>query len=74
MLYAPGLYTGYAAKTLPGVREALELHRWAEAAEYVPVAASCLDAAAARIDQAAALLSARAAPARGGAVPPPADN
>src|SRR5581483_11754197 len=24
MLYAPGLYTGYGVKTLPGVREAIE--------------------------------------------------
>ena len=23
-MYAPGLYTGYGVKTLPGVREALE--------------------------------------------------
>jgi len=77
MLYAPGLYTGYAAKTLPGVREAIELHRWADASAYIPVAASCLEAAAARIEQATALLGARAkAPARGGAVtpPPPQDN
>jgi len=77
MLYAPGLYTGYAAKTLPGVREAVELHRWADASDYVAVAATCFEALAARIDQAAALLSARAkAPARGGAVtpPPPQDN
>ena len=24
MLYAPGYYTGYAVKTMPGVREAME--------------------------------------------------
>jgi N-acetylated-alpha-linked acidic dipeptidase len=30
-LYAPGLYTGYGAKTLPGVREAVEGSRWDEA-------------------------------------------
>ena len=27
LLYAPGIYTGYGAKTLPGVREALEQRR-----------------------------------------------
>ena len=27
-LYAPGYYTGYAAKTLPGVREAMEEQQW----------------------------------------------
>jgi N-acetylated-alpha-linked acidic dipeptidase len=31
-LAAPGQYTGYGAKTLPGVREALELGRFEEAA------------------------------------------
>ncbi len=30
-IYAPGLYTGYGAKTLPGVREAVEAGRWTEA-------------------------------------------
>ncbi len=31
--YAPGFYTGYAAKTLPGVREAIEAGNWQEAAD-----------------------------------------
>lgn len=31
MLYAPGVYSGYGAKTLPGVREAIEQKRWDEA-------------------------------------------
>ena len=30
-IYAPGYYTGYAVKTLPGVREAIEQKRWQEA-------------------------------------------
>jgi N-acetylated-alpha-linked acidic dipeptidase len=30
-IYAPGMYTGYSAKTLPGVREAVEAGRWQEA-------------------------------------------
>lgn len=39
MLYAPGVYTGYEVKTVPGVREAIEWKRWAEAdAEIVRVA------------------------------------
>ena len=28
MIYAPGRFTGYGAKTLPGVREAIEDERW----------------------------------------------
>jgi N-acetylated-alpha-linked acidic dipeptidase len=35
--YAPGFYTGYAAKTLPGVREAIEADNWAEAADQQKV-------------------------------------
>jgi N-acetylated-alpha-linked acidic dipeptidase len=35
--YAPGFYTGYAAKTLPGVREAIEAGNWAEAADQEKV-------------------------------------
>lgn len=31
ILYAPGLYTGYSAKTLPGIREAIEQADWFEA-------------------------------------------
>ena len=30
-IYAPGLHTGYAVKTLPGVREAIEQKKWKEA-------------------------------------------
>ena len=30
-IYAPGLYTGYGVKTLPGIREAVEASRWDEA-------------------------------------------
>jgi N-acetylated-alpha-linked acidic dipeptidase len=31
LLYAPGTYAGYGAKTMPGPREAIELKRYAEA-------------------------------------------
>jgi len=30
-IYAPGYYTGYGVKTLPGIREALEQRNWKEA-------------------------------------------
>jgi len=53
MVYAPGLHTGYGAKTLPGVREAVEERRWAEAADYVVVTARALDAYRAALDAAA---------------------
>jgi N-acetylated-alpha-linked acidic dipeptidase len=52
MVYAPGLHTGYAAKTLPAVREAVEERRWAEAADYVPVTAAALEAYRAALESA----------------------
>jgi len=55
-IYAPGFYTGYGVKTLPGVREALEQHNWNEAAEQVTLAASTLRQIAGEIDRATALL------------------
>jgi len=27
-IYAPGFYTGYGVKTLPGIREAIEQEEW----------------------------------------------
>ena len=34
-IYAPGFYTGYGVKTLPGVREAIEQKDWKEAQEEI---------------------------------------
>ncbi len=51
-IYAPGFYTGYGVKTLPGVREALEQKNWAEASEQVNVVSKTLDAMSAQIDAA----------------------
>ena len=56
MIYAPGLLTGYGSKTLPGVREAIESRRWAEASDMIGRTAAVLDAASAKIDQATAAL------------------
>jgi N-acetylated-alpha-linked acidic dipeptidase len=52
-VYAPGFYTGYGVKTLPGVREAIEQRNWSEAAAQVDVAAQTLNAFADEIDKAA---------------------
>ena len=42
-LYAPGFYTGYGVKTMPGVREAIEEKNWQLAdAEIVRIAAALL--------------------------------
>ncbi|HMC87447.1 MAG TPA: transferrin receptor-like dimerization domain-containing protein, partial [Chitinophagaceae bacterium] len=36
-IYAPGFYTGYGVKTLPGIREALEQRNWKEAQENADI-------------------------------------
>ncbi|NIG52147.1 transferrin receptor-like dimerization domain-containing protein [Chitinophaga sp. Cy-1792] len=41
-LYAPGFYTGYGVKTVPGVREAIEQRRWHEAGEQIKVVAAAI--------------------------------
>lgn len=43
LLYAPGTLTGYGAKTLPGVREALEQMRFDEAKEQLALAAKVIE-------------------------------
>jgi N-acetylated-alpha-linked acidic dipeptidase len=56
LIYAPGRFTGYGAKTLPGVREAIEDQRWADANRYVKLTADALQAYCDRLDQATAVL------------------
>ena len=54
-IYAPGFYTGYGVKTLPGIREAIEQRNWKEAAEEIGIVANIIDGFAAQIDKAAGL-------------------
>jgi N-acetylated-alpha-linked acidic dipeptidase len=56
-LYAPGFYTGYAVKTVPAVREAIELKKWKQADEAIIVVARVLEDEAALISSAAQKLS-----------------
>lgn len=62
MVYAPGRFTGYGAKTLPGVREAIEDERWDDANAYVGYTAKALNAYADLLDQGVALMGGPAAP------------
>ncbi|MEJ7616602.1 MAG: M28 family metallopeptidase [Pyrinomonadaceae bacterium] len=55
-IYAPGFYTGYGVKTLPGIREAIEQRDWREASEQIGVAAETLARLAAEIDRATDLV------------------
>ena len=53
MIYAPGQYTGYGVKTIPGVREAIEQKKWKEADEQMLRASAALQSEAELIDSAA---------------------
>jgi N-acetylated-alpha-linked acidic dipeptidase len=55
-IYAPGMLTGYAAKTLPGVREAVEAQQWDEANQQTRKLAETLRVAAVQVEEAARLL------------------
>ena len=57
LIYAPGVYTGYAAKTLPGIREAVEAGKSDEAREQAARVVEALSAFNDRIAQATAILN-----------------
>jgi len=56
LIYAPGVYTGYAAKTLPGIREALEAGRTDEARDEAARVVRALSTLGDQISQATTLL------------------
>jgi N-acetylated-alpha-linked acidic dipeptidase len=41
-IYAPGFYTGYGVKTLPGIREAVDSKNWTLAQQETQVLQQCL--------------------------------
>ena len=45
VIYAPGLYTGYGVKTIPGVREAVDAANYTRAAEQAQVVIRALERA-----------------------------
>jgi N-acetylated-alpha-linked acidic dipeptidase len=56
LLYAPGVYAGYGAKTMPGVREGIEEGRYGEAEEEIVRVAKVVDAERALLDSASTVL------------------
>lgn len=50
-IYAPGFYTGYGVKTLPGIREAIEQRNWAETSEQIKIAATSINRMADYLDK-----------------------
>jgi N-acetylated-alpha-linked acidic dipeptidase len=52
-IYAPGFYTGYGVKTLPGVRESIEQRKWNEIGPQIANVAAALDRYSTELDRAA---------------------
>ena len=55
-IYAPGYYTGYGVKTLPGIREGIEEKHWQEAQEHIEIVAKTIRTYIGEINKAAGLL------------------
>jgi N-acetylated-alpha-linked acidic dipeptidase len=55
-IYAPGTTTGYGAKTLPGVREAVDAQHWEEANQQARRLTQVLRAMTAQVEEATRLL------------------
>jgi len=55
-VYAPGFYTGYGVKTLPGIREGIEERNWKEAQENIEVVAKTMEAYTGQVKQATNLV------------------
>jgi N-acetylated-alpha-linked acidic dipeptidase len=53
LLYAPGVYAGYGVKTIPGVREGIELKKYAEADQEIVRVSKSLEDEAVLIESAA---------------------
>ena len=53
-IYAPGFYTGYGVKTIPGVREAVDSKNWDLAEKELGIVSSCLEAMNAAVKDAIA--------------------
>jgi len=55
-IYAPGAYTGYGAKPIAAVREAMDKKDWEQADAQIPRIGKILESAAASIDSVSAQL------------------
>jgi N-acetylated-alpha-linked acidic dipeptidase len=58
LLYAPGFYTGYGVKTMPGIREAIEQDKWTDVNGEITRVADALQRESALVNEAARLLDA----------------
>ena len=59
LAYAPGFYTGYGVKTLPGIREGIEQRAWDEPRKFIPIVVTAINKLTAQVEQASLLLTPR---------------
>jgi N-acetylated-alpha-linked acidic dipeptidase len=59
-IYAPGFYTGYGVKTLPGIREGIEERNWKEAQDNIGVVAKTMEAYTEQVKQATNIVKPKA--------------
>ncbi|HSU28546.1 MAG TPA: transferrin receptor-like dimerization domain-containing protein, partial [Chitinophagaceae bacterium] len=59
-IYAPGFYTGYGVKTLPGIREAIEQRNWKEAQENIEIVSKTMDVYNAQVKAAMGVINKKA--------------
>jgi N-acetylated-alpha-linked acidic dipeptidase len=57
VIYAPGRFTGYDAKTMPAVTEAIEDAQWTDLDRGIKITTLALDAYSTQLDQATAILN-----------------
>jgi N-acetylated-alpha-linked acidic dipeptidase len=58
-IYAPGFYTGYGVKTIPGVREAIEEKHWDEVEPQMKKATAAIQGLTSQIEAATRMLEGR---------------
>jgi len=59
-IYAPGFYTGYGVKTLPGIREGIEERNWKEAQDNIQVVAKTIETYTAEVKEATTIVKPKA--------------
>ena len=59
-VYAPGFYTGYGVKTLPGIREGIEERNWKEAQDNIQVVAKTIEAYTTEVKEATTIVKPKA--------------
>jgi N-acetylated-alpha-linked acidic dipeptidase len=59
-IYAPGFYTGYGVKTLPGIREGIEERNWKEAQSNIEVVARTMEVYTEQVKQATSIVRPKA--------------